>query len=382
MVCSGRCCSVVACNTIQEEEEVPQAVQCAKCRHFHGDQLVGSDSPKETDKGSSPSLNLPGQVPESSPLPKPSQCRPSTPPSPHEGSPLLASRPVSPDPSERDYNLEAINDVQNEIDHTGKLDSNVPNDSVETRTDIGAESASTEDLDRHEAAKEEVFVVIEPSTTDCGAGISETSFIRKDIQSQIFKANQLQTLTDSSKSSTSKIEMSPRSPIKSRPKTPGGAQRVPLHSPKGDSDPHLPEDSDPLNAPESPLASSRLLSDTDDIEVESDREKPPFQKSLSVDSAKMSAVRARLDGTESPSESITALNLSPVKTRKKISVPFRVTPDGTKVNFLCDVSMYLCLPFLSVMSSVVIVIAGLTLTLGTVGSLRLSSQISSIYHHL
>lgn len=378
-VCSGRCCSVVACNTIQEEEEVPQAVQCAKCRHFHGDQLVGSGSPKEADKGSSPSLNLPGQVPESdSPLPKPSQCRPSTPPSPHEGSPLLPSRPVSPDLSERDYNLQAINDVQNETPDTDKFDTNVPKDSVETGTDISAESVSGEDLDKQEAAvrvsnttKEEVFVVIEPSTTDCGSGISETSFISRDIQSQISKANQLQTLPESSKSCTWKMEVPPKSPTKSRPKTPGGAQRVQTHTPEGDSDPYPPEDSHPLKVPESPLSSSRLLSETEDgtEETKSDREKPPFQKSLSVDSAKMSAVRARLDGTESPSESITALNLSPVKTRKKISVPFRLTPDGTKVNFLCDVSMYLCLPFLSVMSSVVNVVAGLTLALGTVGSL-------------
>lgn len=345
-VCSGRCCSVVACNTIQEEEEVPQAVQCAKCRHFHGDQLVGSGSPKE---GSSPSLNLPGQVPESdSPLPKPSQCRPSTPPSPHEGSPLLPSRPVSPDVSERDDNLQAVNDVQNETADTGKLDTNVPNDSVKTKTDAVDESASGEDVDEQEAAvcdgseaKEEVFVVIEPSTTDCGSGISETSFISKDIQRQISKANEMQTQSDSSKSGTWKIEVSPRSPHKPRTKTPGGAQRVLSHSPKGDSDSLPPEDSHPLADPESPTASSRLLSERED-EIQglmSDREKPPFQKSLSVDSAKMSAVRARMDGTESPSESITALNLSPVKTRKKISVPFRVTPDGTKVNFLCDVKL-------------------------------------------
>ncbi|MPC20918.1 hypothetical protein E2C01_013881 [Portunus trituberculatus] len=119
------------------------------------------------------------KVPESdSPLPKPSQCRPSTPPSPHEGSPLLPSRPVSPEVSERDDNLQAVNDVQNETANTGKHETNVPNDSVETRTDSGAKSASGEDLDRQEAAicdssepKEEVFVVIEPSTTDCGSGI-------------------------------------------------------------------------------------------------------------------------------------------------------------------------------------------------------------------
>lgn len=386
-VCSGRCCSVVACNTIQEEEEIPQAVQCAKCRHFHGDQLVGSGSPKQADKGSTPSLNLPGHVSESdSPPPKPSQCRPSTPPSPHEGSPLLSSRPVSPDLTQGHYDLQAISDVQSEtLDDTGEFVTIVPKDTVGTGAKTGVEPPS-EDLSREEAAectgstaKEEVFVVIESSTTECGGGISETSFISKDIQHQISKANKMHTLPRTAKESARRREVPPRSPAKLRPKTPGGAQRVQTPSPEAESDPQSPRGCHSPKSPESPQASTRLLSDTDHGEEEShcNKEKPPFKKSLSVDSARMSAARARLDGSDSPSESITALNLSPVKTRKKISVPFRMTPDGTKVNFLCDVSMYPCLPYLSVMSSVVSVVAGLTLALGSVRSLD-----SHLIHHL
>lgn len=374
-VCSGRCCSVVACNTIQEEEEIPQAVQCAKCRHFHGDQLVGSGSSKEADKGSSPSLNLPGQVPESdSPHPEPSQCRPSTPPSPHEGSPLLASRPVSPDLTLTRQDSQAISDVQIETVDADEFVTIVPKDGGGTGADAGAESAP-EDLTSTKAggstgstAKEEVFVVIESSTTECGGSINETSFISKDIQHQISKANQLHTLPRTAKESARRREVAPRSPGKARPKTPGGAQRVRTPTSEAESDPQSPRCSHSPKAPESPSASTRLLSDTDrgEDQTQCDKEKPPFKKSLSVDSAKMSAVKARLEGADSPSESITALNLSPVKMRKKISVPFRMTPDGTKVNFLCDVSMYLCLPFLSVMSSLVSVVAGLTLAPGIV----------------
>lgn len=373
-VCSGRCCSVVACNTIQEEEEIPQAVQCAKCRHFHGDQLVGSGSSKEADKGSSPSLNLPGQVHENdSPPPKPSQCRPSTPPSPHEGSPLLSSRPVSPDLTKTHHDSQAISDVQIETLDGDEFVTNVPKDSG--GTDVGA--GASEDSTRSEAVegtssttKEEVFVVIESSTTECGSGINETSFISRDIQHQISKANQVHTLPRTAKESARRKEVPPRSPVKARAKTPGGAQRVQTPTSEAESDPQSPRCSHSPKAPESPSASTRLLSDIDNGEEETQcgKEKPPFKKSLSVDSAKMSAVRTRLDGADSPSESITALNLSPVKMRKKISVPFRMTPDGTKVNFLCDVSMYLCLPFLSVMSSLVSVVAGLTLAPGSVGS--------------
>lgn len=380
-VCSGRCCSVVACNTIQEEEEIPQGVQCAKCRHFHGDQLVGSGSLKEGDKGSSASLNLPGHVPKNdSPPPKPSQCRPSTPPSPHEGSPLLSSRPVSPDLTQRDHDLQAISSVHSESLDAVELVTEVPKDSAGTE---GVKLAS--DLSKQEAAaststtKEEVFVVIESSTTECETGISETSFISKDIQKQISISNQLHTLPRTAKDSARRKEVPPRSPAKARPKTPGGAQRVHTPTPEAGSDPLSPRGSHSPKAPKSPDASTRLLSDRDDDERETqcDKEKPPFKKSLSVDSAKMSAVRARLDGSDSPSESITALNLSPVKTRKKISVPFRMTPDGTKVNFLCDVSMYLCLPSLSVISSVVSVVASLTLALGSVGVLTVISSIST-----
>lgn len=347
-VCSGRCCSVVACNTIQEEEEIPQAVQCAKCRHFHGDQLVGSGSSKEADKGSSPSLNLPGQVPESdSPHPEPSQCRPSTPPSPHEGSPLLASRPVSPDLTLTHHDSQAISDVQIETVDADEFVTIVPKDGGGTGANADAESAS-EDLTSPKAgdstsstAKEEVFVVIESSTTECGAGINETSFISKDIQHQISKANQLHTLPRTAKESARRKEVPPKSPGKARPKTPGGAKRVRTPTSEAESDPQSPRCSHSPKTPESPNASTRLLSDTDhgEDEMQCGKEKPPFKKSLSVDSAKMSAVRARLEGADSPSESITALNLSPVKTRKKISVPFRMTPDGTKVNFLCDVKL-------------------------------------------
>ncbi|XP_071547763.1 uncharacterized protein [Panulirus ornatus] len=362
-VCSGRCCSVVACNTIREEEELPQEVQCAKCRHFHGDQPVGSGSPLEASKKSTQSLDLPGLMPKcDSPPLEPSLCRPPTPPSPHEGSPLLPSCSCakSPSLSEKQFSCQAVNDVQNTT-NVSDSEVSVPNDDdLETHADLVKESANVHDVydsggqDTKVCAditKEEVFEMIKSkSRTDIGYDtVNETSFISKGIQDQIAKANQSFIAPCSS---SFEHGISHTSSLKSGTKKPGSAQRVQSTS-VAKSDDILEKDSDScdiLNDLEvsdipggaSPIPStSRLTVDScDEEDRESGKSKPPLEKSLSVDSAKMAVMKSKMESVESASESLTALNLSPVKKkRRKISVPYRITPCGTKVNFLCDVKL-------------------------------------------
>lgn len=342
---------------------MPQEVQCAKCRHFHGDQPVGSGSPLEASKKSTQSLDLPGLMPKcDSPPLEPSLCRPPTPPSPHEGSPLLPSCSCtqSPNLSEKQFSSQAVNDVQN-ITSVSDSEISVPNDDyTETHTDIVTESAIVPDVYDSggqdakvcaKVSKEEVFVMIEPkSKTDIGDDtVNETSFISKGIQDQIAKANQSCIAPCSSSSGH---VSSPTKSVKSCTKKPGSAQRVQSASAtKSDNASEKDSDScDILNDLEIsdslggayPIPStSRLTDDSVEEDRESVRTRPPLEKSLSVDSAKMAAMKPKMECVESTSESLTALNLSPVKKkRRKISVPYRITPDGTKVNFLCDVSMY------------------------------------------
>lgn len=467
-VCSGRCCSVVACNTIREEEETPQSVQCAKCRHFHGDQPVSSHpnlpSPSlVADQNSSgnvdpagQNLDIPGAIP-------------SRPQSPEEDSPLLCpSHPTPPHIPRGTDATQAIINVQTKLqtdseslptvlpisesppsvfptsvpkcnldqgkedpthspivpDEPNIRDVKKPDDSSQTLIEL--DESHTKDIELAVVASEDqgLFVLVESEATGpCGGReISETTFICKDIQDQIVKANQSQPPSQSPTQSCSSLQIqgksssppefpsqspssplcpkkvssvqeSPVSPFSSGGKRPGSAQRIhspstpdtptkpKIHteSPKGSSEDILsqsplasPEEmSSPEDDPEVSTLSqqaTKLLSDDEEMENINEtsrlldettastsrvsaREKPQFQKSLSVDSAKISArKRDSIDSVESASESLTALNLSPVKKKKKVTVPYRMAPDGTRVNFLCDVSRYLstcllsCLP--------------------------------------
>ncbi|XP_045584979.1 uncharacterized protein [Procambarus clarkii] len=358
-VCSGRCCSVVACNTIREEEEMPQEVQCAKCRHFHGDQPVGSGPQVEASKKSIQSLDLPGLMPvcDSPPL-EPSLCRPPTPESPHEGSPLLScSHSESPNLTKKPFSSQAIADVQNKTSFSESEIIVPDDDSAATHTDTIAKSDVPVVFDSggqdkevaEDTPKEEVFVLIESKLrTDLGCDtINETSFISRSIQDQISKANQS---SDVPCSPQTESELSPTSPLKSRNKKPGGAHRVNSSQAKSFSTPvdysgscDVLNNSEVLNSPADPIPStSKFNVDSCDEETRDSviKAKPPLEKSLSVDSAKMTAIKSKMECVESTSESLTALNLSPVKRkRRKISVPYRITPDGTKVNFLCDVKL-------------------------------------------
>ncbi|KAG7170960.1 hypothetical protein Hamer_G012533, partial [Homarus americanus] len=362
-VCSGRCCSVVACNTIREEEEMPQEVQCAKCRHFHGDQPVGSGPPLEASKKSTQSLDLTGLMPEcDSPLPEPSLCRPPTPDSPHEGSPLLSSsHSESPNLTEKQFSSQTVAEVQTKTSAFSESEISVPNDdSATTQRETSIKSDVPEVFDSggqdtevvDDSSKEEVFVLIDskPRTDIDYHAVSETSFISKSIQDQISKANQSCVAPCSTKTE-SETPVSPTRSVKSRTKKPGGAHRVQLSSPSKtvNSQENISASCDSLNDSEvlgSPAAvdpipsTSKLPLDSfDEEERISVKVKPPLEKSLSVDSAKMAAMASKLECIQSTSESLTALNLSPVKRKRKISVPYRVTPDGTKVNFLCDVKL-------------------------------------------
>lgn len=361
-VCSGRCCSVVACNTIREEEEMPQEVQCAKCRHFHGDQPVGSGPPVEASKKSTQSLDLPGLMPEcDSPPLEPSLCRPPTPESPHEGSPLLAcSYSESPSLTEKHFSSQAIADVQNKTSALSELEIAVAyNESATTHTDtiiksvdapVVFDSGGQGKEVPEDTPKEDVFVLIESKVrTDVGCDtFNETSFISKSIQDQICKANQS---SGEPCSPNAEPWISPPSPVKSLTKKPGGAHRVhptPTTESSNTSEHsasyNVLSDSEVLNIPSrvDPIPSiCQLHAESCDEEAREcvNKIKPPLEKSLSVDSAKMTSMKSKME-LESTSESLTALNLSPVKRkRRKISVPYRITPDGTKVNFLCDVKL-------------------------------------------
>ncbi|KAK4299636.1 hypothetical protein Pmani_028095 [Petrolisthes manimaculis] len=462
-VCSGRCCSVVACNTIHEEEETPQSVQCAKCRHFHGDQpvsshsnlpspsLVATQNPSWSVDQTEQNLDIPGAIPsrpqspeEDSPLLCPSQPSPpliprgthptqaitrvqTKPQSASEPPPTVLSTSKSPPTvlptcvPKCDLDQRTVNPTNTPIipDEPNSRGFKRPGDSPQTHTVLNEPHSKDIELAVVASEEQEILVLIEDQATrPCGSReINETTFICQDIQSQIVKANQSQSPTQSCSSlqiqglsppespsqsqspslcpkKVSKVQELPVIAFSSGSKRPGSAQRVHspstpetptkpknhTESPKGSNEEILPQS--PLATPEDfsspeddPMASiisrqaSKHLSDDEDIEninetsklldeptastsrvrsnplsttcnLDSARDKPQFQKSLSVDSAKVSTrKRDSVDSVESASESLTALNLSPVKKKKKVTVPYRVAPDGTKVNFLCDVKL-------------------------------------------
>ncbi|XP_068225440.1 uncharacterized protein [Palaemon carinicauda] len=351
-VCSGRCCSV-ACNTIREEEEMPQEVQCAKCHHFHGDQPVGSGPLVDVSEEAGQSMET-GQIPEGHSLPlEPSLERPQTPPSPHEGCPLLPSSP----------SLNASKELRkshsnNNTNPNNKCKASTPqnldtdglnNASVESCAQtIATKSKSVPDFCNLERqATDETYVVYESkSKSDPGCEtIGETSFIRKSIQEMISRANE-----SSRKQPFTKSWSKGFSP-KGHTKKPGGAYRIVPTSPSKASS-MLGSDTDLVcsisdcKGVEDPIAGEPLPSTsklTENIDEDnpctfSKKCKHPLEKSFSADSAKL-PTKTSLVGVETASDSLKALNLSPSKKRRKVTVPCRFTSDGTRISFLCDVKL-------------------------------------------
>ncbi|XP_047496302.1 uncharacterized protein LOC125043947 isoform X1 [Penaeus chinensis] len=358
-VCSGRCCSVVACNTIREEEELPQEVQCAKCRHFHGDQTVKSGPTVEASEEAAQTSDTPGPKPEcDSPTLEPSLGRPPTPPSPHEGSPLLpsCSRSESPNLVHTESSIQAMSPVECTSDPLLNPVADSPDDhSKQTHTEMSSKSTNVPDTNENTAlsSSHKDFVMIESvSRTDVNSEeSSETSFISKGIQEQISKANQSSSIHSSPQVIP---KVSPMHSAKLGGKKPGGAQRILVASADASLETSAGEpdslgslcdteiESD-LVVNAKPIPSTSIMTDDpDEIEEEEPllKKPPPVGKSLSVDSADMISAVPKVEIVDAATESLTALNLSPVKRKKRrVSVPYRITPDGTKVNFLCDVKL-------------------------------------------
>ena len=333
---------------------MPQEVQCAKCHHFHGDQPVGSEPIVEPSEEAGKNVEN-GQNPEGQSLPfEPSLDRPQTPPSPDEGTSLLPSSP-NPESSEiqkaQCSNNKADSNIRDETSSPQNLDVNVPNNVTSVRSceqSSAAKSASVPNFSEStRQTDDETFVVIEAkSRSDPGNGtIGETSFIRKGIQELISRANQ-----SSLKRAPAKTQS--KGFTKGSSKKPGGAYRIVPTSPsKADS--MLESDAESLCslndyevvsdlATEEPVPSTSRLTPCHCDEEDSSDLKPSscLERSLSVDSAKLPTKTSPV-GVETASDSLDALNLSPSKKKKrKITVPYRMTSDGTKINFLCDVSMY------------------------------------------
>ncbi|XP_066986045.1 uncharacterized protein [Macrobrachium rosenbergii] len=349
-VCSGRCCSV-ACNTIREEEEMPQEVQCAKCHHFHGDQPVGSGSLVEVSEEAGQNLET-GQIPDGHSLPlEPSLDRPpQTPPSPHEGSPLLPSSPnlnSSKELRQPCSNNKANPDNEYKASTPQNVDADVLNNaSVESCAQaVTTKSISVPDFCNHERqATDETYVVYESKSKSdpCCETVGETSFIRKSIQEMISRANE-----SSRKHSPTKPWLKGFS-ARGHAKKPGGAYRIVPTSPSKASS-MLGSDTDLVCSlseskgvedpiPGESLPSTSRLTENIDEDDNSKKCKHPLEKSFSADSAKLPTKTSPV-GVETASDSLKALNLSPSKKRRKVTVPCRFTSDGTRISFLCDVKL-------------------------------------------
>ncbi|KAK7070933.1 hypothetical protein SK128_012130, partial [Halocaridina rubra] len=196
---------------------------------------------------------------------------------------------------------------------------------------------------------DDTFVIFESKSKSdpCCGNVSETSFIRKGIQEMISESNKLFIKRSPLVVHSKDLPLRTKN---TRLRKPGGAYRVVPTSPsKADV---LDSDSgsccslsdfevvnDLSNVANLPPCSSRL-SEGDIKEKntsQSPKHKPPLEKCLSVDSANTTA-KEPSSVVETASDSIKALNLSPSKKKKrKVIVPYRMTPDGTKINFLCDV---------------------------------------------
>ncbi|CAL4213337.1 unnamed protein product, partial [Meganyctiphanes norvegica] len=223
--------------------------------------------------------------------------------------------------------------------------------------DIESKDNFTLQKDQKEIQHKEEFIIIDSKTIDTGNSeiIKETSFISKEIQEQISKANSTTSLPISlqneAKNKNVGVSISD-DPIVSysnkrlrqrQGRKPGAALRI---ISKDEKITEIDKSSETISKIESFIVDSTPSTSKEHKQSIKDYEhiKNPSQlvKASSCDSAE-SATALNIEDDGGSSHSIEALSLSPSKKRKrrKISVPFIKTSDGTIIKFFSDASMYL-----------------------------------------
>ena len=272
-MCSGRCCSVVACTTIHQRREetspTPQ-VFCTKCRRFHGD--VGDYlSPCESMRSNEAEDKI-------------SVCE--------AESPIVSDDVKSITENLKETLLQEMK--------------------IEPVSDNESENASNKSVRNGRLPSVHEY--------QCEASTS-SKHSNKDDDFEIIFSSDLK----SKKKDTKK---------------PGMARRIDVSSGDESSDdgPEPPRLKHPLEVIDD-STSIKKENENDSEDSEPDEDVPLLTNNEANDNLKVDPPLLE-DINDHKKDLPITHQIEKKKCKKKFVIPYRMTPEGTKVNFLCDMSMY------------------------------------------
>lgn len=312
-MCSCRCCSVVACRrlaTDEDEASFDEEGLCKRCRHFHGKQGLSTrfQNHSSSEEGECDS----------------------------NGGPTAASGEEAGTPSEEEQSEELVVGVEaSEMLGPGEMEegegfhlkSELTQSENPTEEDpfiLPSVSYSTDQTQTIQSRKKEKYSASEsPSrrTSRLGSLLRKRKRIATPGSAVRVESTAEPTLLSKS-APTEYIPLSTREDIAiaKEPHSPP-CDRIPCLPPPLSDDPPMAGDRPPVPT----LASG-----------------PIYFRSYSVDAQKLKTFLSTTAPAMVKSRSLDDVESFPGrKLKRRISIPFRVTKDGTRVYFRCDTSTYL-----------------------------------------